>query len=285
VTLTFNLLLLAATETPAPETGPATELAHHLTEHFTTPATPRYGGRDLGTPNRLVLLLDHEYTQRGLNWRRLKGADAERAALVRAAAEQARCDAVSLMAADCLTLGQDHDAVLVVLGVDEHRYVRFAQQARARLDDHVPLRSQFTLTATYTRMVRGFGGHPKFSKNIPGSLDVTAPPEEVHRLLAAEPPIPEESATYQLMCQVPRYDAGTRLNLHAAREVVHVQLADHGRAVVEQARDDGCVDIRDGDRAGPLHPQRPPPMSRDTIIIGPGASERSSVLTSWVGAP
>ncbi|MGH3683191.1 MAG: 2OG-Fe(II) oxygenase, partial [Natronosporangium sp.] len=96
VTLTFNLL--AATEPPAPETGPATELAHCLTEHFTTPATLRYGGRDLGTPNRLVFLLDHEYTQRGLNWRRLKGADAERAALVRAAAEQAGCDAVLALA-------------------------------------------------------------------------------------------------------------------------------------------------------------------------------------------
>ncbi|HKS47973.1 MAG TPA: 2OG-Fe(II) oxygenase [Amycolatopsis sp.] len=96
VALTFNLL--AVTEPPAPATGPATELAHCLTEHFTTPATSRYGGRDLGTPNRLVFLLDHEYTQRGLNWRRLKGADAERAALVRAAAEQAGCDAVLALA-------------------------------------------------------------------------------------------------------------------------------------------------------------------------------------------
>jgi 2OG-Fe(II) oxygenase superfamily len=96
VTLTFNLL--CGTETPAPEAGPAIELAHCLTEHFTTPATPRYGGRDLGLPNRMVFLLDHEYTQRGLNWHRLKGADAERAALVRAAAEQAGCETVLALA-------------------------------------------------------------------------------------------------------------------------------------------------------------------------------------------
>jgi hypothetical protein len=64
-------------------------------------------------------------------------------------------------------------------------------------------------------MFRGFGGHPKFSKSIPGSaLDVTTPPKDVHRLLAAEPSIPEESATYQLMCQVPHYDADTLLDLH-----------------------------------------------------------------------
>ncbi|WP_131745772.1 hypothetical protein [Frankia sp. Cppng1_Ct_nod] len=126
-----------------------------------------------------------------------------------------RALSLSLMAADFFALGQDHDAVLVMLGVDEHRYVRFAQQAWGRLDEHVPLRSDFALTAAYTRMVQGFGGHPKFSKSIPGSaLDVTTPPEEVHRLLAAEPPIPEESATYQLMCQVPRYDAGILLDLH-----------------------------------------------------------------------
>jgi hypothetical protein len=110
VTLTFNLLSDA--ETPAPEAGPGTELAHCLTEHFTTPATPRYGGRDLGPPNRLVFLLDHEYTQQGLNWRRLKGADAERAALVRAAAEQAGCETVLALAEVKETwdvLPSDHD--------------------------------------------------------------------------------------------------------------------------------------------------------------------------------
>ncbi|WP_291409652.1 2OG-Fe(II) oxygenase [Actinophytocola sp.] len=41
VALTFNLL--AEAETPAPEAGPATELAHCLTEHFTTSTTSRYG--------------------------------------------------------------------------------------------------------------------------------------------------------------------------------------------------------------------------------------------------
>jgi tryptophanyl-tRNA synthetase len=127
-----------------------------------------------------------------------------------------RALSLSLMAADFLALGQDYDAVLVMLGVDEHRYVRFAQQAQARLDEHVPLRGDFTLAAAYTRIIRGFGGHPKFSKSIPRSAaDVTTPPEELRRLLTAEPPIPEESATYQLMCQMPRYDAGTLLDLHA----------------------------------------------------------------------
>jgi hypothetical protein len=44
--------------------------------------------------------------------------------------------------------------------------------------------------------------------------DVTAHPKDVQRLLAEEPPVPEESATYQLMCQMPRYNAATLLDLH-----------------------------------------------------------------------
>jgi hypothetical protein len=96
VTLTLNLL--AAGETGAQGAGPVGDLAHCLTGHFTTPATRRYGRADLDPPNRLVFLLDHEYTQRGLNWNRLKGADAERAALLRAAAERAGCEAVLALA-------------------------------------------------------------------------------------------------------------------------------------------------------------------------------------------
>jgi hypothetical protein len=96
VTLTFNLL--SGEQIPAPAVSPVTELVHCLAEHFTISATPRYGGRDLDPPKRLVYLLDHEYTQRGLNWNRLKGADGERAALLRAAAEQAGCEAVLALA-------------------------------------------------------------------------------------------------------------------------------------------------------------------------------------------
>ncbi|KJK57822.1 2OG-Fe(II) oxygenase [Saccharothrix sp. ST-888] len=96
VTLTFNLL--AKPGTSAQDTGPLTELAQCLDQHFSTPARQRYATRDLDPPNRLVYLLDHEYTQRGLSWERLKGADAERAALLRAAAGQAGCESVLALA-------------------------------------------------------------------------------------------------------------------------------------------------------------------------------------------
>ena len=53
--------------------------------------------------------------------------DAERG-LVDSTMTFRRALSLALMTADFVALGQNHDAVLVVLGVDEHRYVRFAQQ-------------------------------------------------------------------------------------------------------------------------------------------------------------
>ncbi len=92
VTFTCNLLLDSDPAGVVPA-EPSAEAARYLAEHFTTRVS-RWKGDDREPPNRLVYLLDHEYTQRGLSWDRLKGADAERAALLRAAAEDAGCEAV-----------------------------------------------------------------------------------------------------------------------------------------------------------------------------------------------
>lgn len=92
VTYTCNLLLDSDLAGQVPP-KPSAEAARHLTEHFTTRVS-RWPGDDREPPNRLVYLLDHEYTQRGLSWDRLKGPDAERAALLRAAAEDSGCEAV-----------------------------------------------------------------------------------------------------------------------------------------------------------------------------------------------
>jgi hypothetical protein len=93
VTLTCNLLVVDCDPVGDVPAEPSAEAARYLTEHFTTRVS-RWRGDDREPPNRLVYLLDHEYTQRGLSWDRLKGADAERAALLRAVAEDAGCEAV-----------------------------------------------------------------------------------------------------------------------------------------------------------------------------------------------
>ncbi len=89
-----NLLLHGDTSRPAGDEGTVAELADLLREHFRTPVPRYYGGPAADPPNRLVYLLDHSYTARGLGWRRLKGADGSRAAL-RGARFKAGCEAPS----------------------------------------------------------------------------------------------------------------------------------------------------------------------------------------------
>jgi hypothetical protein len=97
--LTYNLLLHEdGPGTAAPDVDPEVvdDLAALLGAHFSQPTPPRWpGDRSAGNvPVRLVYLLDHEYTERGMAWPRLKSVDAGRAAVIRAAAELADCDAV-----------------------------------------------------------------------------------------------------------------------------------------------------------------------------------------------
>jgi hypothetical protein len=98
ITLTYNLFLHGDTSRPAGDEGIAAELADLLREHFGTPVPRYYAGPATDPPNRLVYLLDHEYTSRGLAWRRLKGADARRVSLLRTAAGQAGCEAILALA-------------------------------------------------------------------------------------------------------------------------------------------------------------------------------------------
>jgi hypothetical protein len=98
ITLTYNLLLHGDTSRPEGEEGKLTELATLLREHFATPAPQYRYGPPGEVPNRLVYLLDHEYTPRALSWLRLKGADTTRASLLRTAAERAGYEAILALA-------------------------------------------------------------------------------------------------------------------------------------------------------------------------------------------
>ncbi len=105
IALTYNLLLgeggtVAGTgvaEAP-PETVAA--VAERLHEHFETPRPPRWSSdtEPREPPSRLVFLLDHEYTERGFGWDRLKGDDLARVATLRAAAESAGCEVLLALA-------------------------------------------------------------------------------------------------------------------------------------------------------------------------------------------
>ncbi len=90
IVLTYNLLLSpgAAASGAVLDAELVGNLARGLVEHFASPESP----------DRLVYLLDHEYTRRGLEWARLKGPDTQRAILLAAAAERAGCDTTLALA-------------------------------------------------------------------------------------------------------------------------------------------------------------------------------------------
>jgi hypothetical protein len=92
VVLTYNLLTKGITAKRPVHIEPRTldALISALQHHFETPLD-RFGGA-AAPPDRLVYLLDYEYTARGLRWDLLKGADAARATALRTAAERLHCE-------------------------------------------------------------------------------------------------------------------------------------------------------------------------------------------------
>ena len=94
IVLTYNLVLehnAAVAEAP---TAAINGLTDAVREFFASPGQARWSSdfRGVSPPDRLVYLLDHEYTQRGLQWNRLKNADAQRATALRDVARQLDCE-------------------------------------------------------------------------------------------------------------------------------------------------------------------------------------------------
>ena len=90
VALTYNLRAQGGTGISSPPPAELTEpLTRAVGQYFETP----YPDPWIDLPYRvLVYLLDHQYTQRGLDWQRLKNADAVRAAALQEAARQLDCE-------------------------------------------------------------------------------------------------------------------------------------------------------------------------------------------------
>ncbi len=99
VVLTYNLVVEGDVAPAATPTEQVEALSRCLRKFFDTPRAPRWrGDEDMEPPNRLVYLLDHQYTQRGLEWNRLKNADAARAAALQEAARVLDCEVVLALA-------------------------------------------------------------------------------------------------------------------------------------------------------------------------------------------
>jgi tryptophanyl-tRNA synthetase len=121
---------------------------------------------------------------------------------------------LNLMTADFIhlhmELGFKH--VLVMLGIDEHKYVRFGRETvkRMKLDDNLR-RFNMTLSGIYSPMIKGFYGYPKMSKSFPDSgITVDINPETIReKIINGEGMYdkPENNVVYQMMASVSHLNA------------------------------------------------------------------------------
>lgn len=78
VVLTWHLLH-SQVQKPRPQVQRQTSTVEALTDrvraYFSTPIVPRYGTGAAERPDRLIYLLDHQYTEKSLSWSRLKNGD------------------------------------------------------------------------------------------------------------------------------------------------------------------------------------------------------------------
>ncbi|MFA7668943.1 MAG: 2OG-Fe(II) oxygenase [Burkholderiaceae bacterium] len=89
VAMTYNLVAHGNALPAEISVQNLTALGDALRAFWNTPSAPRWGGaQETQAPDRLIYLLDHQYTQSGLSWARLKGADAARAHALLKVADQ-----------------------------------------------------------------------------------------------------------------------------------------------------------------------------------------------------
>ncbi|MEO6773229.1 MAG: 2OG-Fe(II) oxygenase [Kofleriaceae bacterium] len=129
--LTFNLFLDGVMHRRERTTSqPVETLVELVREHFATPRQARWSRGSESPPERLVYLLDHEYTQKGLSWRALKNGDAVRAEVLREVAERLDCEIVLALADVHESWSCDDDG-----GYDGYGYGRRRRGWHARYDE------------------------------------------------------------------------------------------------------------------------------------------------------
>lgn len=112
--------------------------------------------------------------------------------------------AILLMIADFLYLEKEgYSEAVVMLGLEEHRYVLLARKIIERLG--LPI----NLYSMYSRIINGLNGYPKMSKSIQGSsITVDMSAHEIKHLINDEPndyDCPENSVVFQMISSVSDY--------------------------------------------------------------------------------
>ncbi len=92
ITLTYHLLFNGEGDRAPVHLSAVERLAASVKAYFATPVAPTYSRSAPEQPDRLIYLLDHEYTQKSLRWGHLKDADQRRTDALREVAERLDCE-------------------------------------------------------------------------------------------------------------------------------------------------------------------------------------------------
>lgn len=117
---------------------------------------------------------------------------------------------LALMSSDFIDLiySDGYEGVLVMLGIDEHKYVLFSQNILLKMIKQ-NLIKQGCMGAIYSPLIKGFYNYPKMSKSIPQSTInvLTKKDDIVDKLLNGEGNYqdPNENVVFQMMTQVGGY--------------------------------------------------------------------------------
>lgn len=135
VALTYNLILDRPSESAPTAVGSRhlDELTRVVRDHFETRSPDRWRTESTREPpDRLVYLLDHQYTQRGLDWAHLKNGDRIRAAALREVAKKLDCEVF-------LALADVHETWSCE---DDYLYERYGRRRGWRREDMDLLRDE-----------------------------------------------------------------------------------------------------------------------------------------------
>lgn len=119
---------------------------------------------------------------------------------------------LNLMIADFLELLGDgnFNSVMVVLGIDEHKYVSFGKKTLEKMVlENSAMFNGKNYSAMYSGIIHGFYGYPKMSKSFPKSgITVDMPETEISNLIEngeVATQFPETNVVYQMISAVSLY--------------------------------------------------------------------------------
>ena len=111
--------------------------------------------------------------------------------------------AILLMISDFISLTREYKNVIVMLGLEEHKYVLLARKIVERMGINAEIYSM------YSRIIKGLNGYPKMSKSIRGSgITVDMSADEIRHSIIYQSDdydIPENSVIFQMISAVSDY--------------------------------------------------------------------------------